>query len=252
MATFTPTTWDPEKKGSYVTLSNGNKTAQTASGAARSIFGATSGTWYFEFGAFASGSEQCVGIASDLFDVEGVPGLSTSTPPNSWSIYRASGQIFAGGVELGTVASGGTTLGVLLDVDAKTMRFRRDGVVVGPEISLVGERFFAAFGQGSRCTINCGASAFAHSAPAGYFAGFGVRAFAIAGNVKDDAGANAARVVRAYRRDTGGLVGSAISDGGTGNYTLNTDYAGEHTLVFLDDDAGTAYNALVLDRVTGV
>lgn len=74
----------------------------------------------------------------------------------------------------------------------------------------------------------------------------------IHGNVKDAAGANAARLLRAYRRDTGALSGSATSDASTGNYTINCPTVGEHTVIALDDDAGNAYNALVLDRITPV
>jgi hypothetical protein len=71
----------------------------------------------------------------------------------------------------------------------------------------------------------------------------------ITGNVKNDANANAARTVRAYRRDTGVLSGSTVSDGTTGNFSIISDYAGEHTVIALDDDAGTAYNVLAYDRV---
>lgn len=74
----------------------------------------------------------------------------------------------------------------------------------------------------------------------------------ISGNVKDDAGANCARTVYAYRRDTGALVASTVSNAGTGNYTFTTTYDGVHTLVFLDDVAGTTYNALVLDQIVPI
>lgn len=73
----------------------------------------------------------------------------------------------------------------------------------------------------------------------------------ISGTITDDAGAGAARTVRAYRRDTGALVAAANS-ASNGSYVLNCPTLGQHTLVFLDDDAGTAYNALVLDRVVPV
>lgn len=74
----------------------------------------------------------------------------------------------------------------------------------------------------------------------------------ISGNVKDASGANTARLLRAYRRDTGALSGSATSDASTGNYTINCPTVGEHTVIALDDDAGSAYNALVLDRITPI
>ena len=65
----------------------------------------------------------------------------------------------------------------------------------------------------------------------------------VAGNIKDSSGANAARTVRAYRRDTGALVGSATSNGTTGNYTLNCPSLDEVTVIALDNaTSGTYYN----------
>lgn len=74
-------------------------------------------------------------------------------------------------------------------------------------------------------------------------AAFGDRLPQVSGNVKDASGANAARTVRAYRRDTGALVGSATSNGTTGNYTIDCATDAEVTLVAFDDaTSGTYYN----------
>lgn len=54
--------------------------------------------------------------------------------------------------------------------------------------------------------------------------------YSISGTVKDSSGANAARLVRAYREDLGTLVGSVTSDGGTGAYTIPVDVGTAHTL----------------------
>lgn len=65
----------------------------------------------------------------------------------------------------------------------------------------------------------------------------------VSGNVKDSAGANAARTVRLYRRDTGALVGSTTSNGTTGNYTINCPSLDEVTVIALDNaTSGTYYN----------
>lgn len=65
----------------------------------------------------------------------------------------------------------------------------------------------------------------------------------VSGNVKDSAGSNAARTVRAYRRDTGALVGSTTSNGTTGNYTINCATLDEVTVIALDNaTSGTYYN----------
>ena len=71
----------------------------------------------------------------------------------------------------------------------------------------------------------------------------------IGGNVKDSGGANAARKVRAYREDTGALVGETTSDGSTGNYSMPTEYDGAHTLVLYPGALETTLNCLVLRGV---
>lgn len=72
---------------------------------------------------------------------------------------------------------------------------------------------------------------------------------ALAGNVKDDTGANAVgRVVRAYRRDTGALLAESTTDAG-GNFSMTMAFVGQCYIVALDDVAGTDYNALIQDRV---
>lgn len=71
----------------------------------------------------------------------------------------------------------------------------------------------------------------------------------LTGTVKDDANTLCARTVRAYRRSNGALVGSVVSNAVTGAYSINTQTTDAHTVIVLDDDAGTQYNALVLDKV---
>lgn len=247
MAILVPTTWNPADKDSTITLSNGNKTAVSAGGSVRSVFGATSGKHYWEY-TISSGTAQMVGVATPATNLLYYPGQDAT----AWAYEKASGSIYNNGAPVQTVAASGTNIGVLLDAAGKKLRFRRNGVLVGTDITLTGSVWHAIFGYGSTCVANFGASAFAYSVPDGYIAGLGALLYTISGNVKDDTGANAARAVRAYDRATGAFSGSTVSDAGTGNYSLTTPFSGEHTLVFLDDDAGAAYNALVLDRVTGV
>lgn len=71
----------------------------------------------------------------------------------------------------------------------------------------------------------------------------------IVGTVRDDTGSFCARTVRAYLRSDGAFSGSAISDPGTGAFAIATMFEGAHTVLALDDAAGTAYNALVFDNV---
>lgn len=70
----------------------------------------------------------------------------------------------------------------------------------------------------------------------------------VSGTVSLD-GSPVARTIRAYRRDTGALIGSGTSDG-TGAFSFTIPYAnGEVQLVCMDDAAGTVYNDLI-ERVT--
>lgn len=68
----------------------------------------------------------------------------------------------------------------------------------------------------------------------------------IAGTVLDASAAAAARTVRAYRRDTGALVGSTTSSGSTGAYTINCPTLDECSVICLDDSGGTLENDLIL------
>jgi hypothetical protein len=76
----------------------------------------------------------------------------------------------------------------------------------------------------------------------------------ISGNVKDDTNTNAERIVRVYRRDTGALVKQVLSDEATGNFIAKMPELPllappECYVVFLDDDDGVDYNAIIRDRV---
>jgi hypothetical protein len=68
------------------------------------------------------------------------------------------------------------------------------------------------------------------------------------GYVKEK-GVYVSRKVYLYKRDTGLLMDSGMSNAGTGYYLLETSVSGEHFILALDDDAGDDYNALVQDRI---
>jgi len=67
----------------------------------------------------------------------------------------------------------------------------------------------------------------------------------ISGIVTDSVGAPAARVVRAYRRDTGALVANVISDAYTGAYSFYTPTLDELDVQCLDDFGGTVQDDLI-------
>lgn len=57
---------------------------------------------------------------------------------------------------------------------------------------------------------------------------------ALSGTVKDSSGANAARLVRVYRKDIGEMVGWTISDAATGAWSIPTANTDEHFAVMHD------------------
>lgn len=163
-----PTTWNPADKHASVTLSNGNLTETATGGAVRSTFGATTGKYYFEY-KFAGSTGQMVGVASEEADISTWPG--TDQYAAAWE--RASGSVYQNSGVVRSSTAGATTIGVLLDADAKTVQLRRNNVNIGAPIALAGDKFYAIAGYYDKVTANFGASAFTYSVPSGYIAGFG-------------------------------------------------------------------------------
>lgn len=117
-----------------------------------------------------------------------------------------------------------------------------DPVGIGASVatSLVGTSPFYGYFDDVRITKGVARYTGNFTPPA---AAFGDRLPQVSGNIKDSSGANAARTVRAYRRDTGALVGSTTSNGTTGNYTIDCSTDTEVTVVALDNaTSGTYYN----------
>lgn len=71
----------------------------------------------------------------------------------------------------------------------------------------------------------------------------------VSGTVLDASGSPAAREVRAIDRATGGVLGVATSDAGTGAYAIAVPVASEVQVVFLDDVAGDVENDLILRTI---
>lgn len=71
----------------------------------------------------------------------------------------------------------------------------------------------------------------------------------ISGVIIDDASDPVARVVRAYRRDTGALVGNTTSSAADGRYSMDFLTLDPCSVIALDDAAGDLYNDLIA-RVT--
>lgn len=70
--------------------------------------------------------------------------------------------------------------------------------------------------------------------------------YTVSGEVVDTNGNGVARTIRAYRRDTGALVGASNTNPSTGAYTINLNHDGEVQVVLLDDAAGAVENDQIL------
>ena len=257
---FTPTTWNPLDKGASCTLSAGNLAADTNNtGSVRSVFGASSGKWYWEITNGATGQTHSmtgVGLSTALVTsgTNAYPGVDA----NGYGLYAADGSKYSNGTAVGTNEanwdSTGDVVGVALNMDAGTLTFYVNGVTTGVAFTGLSGTFFAMFGGGagsySSATANFGATAFSYTPPPGFYAGFGVVTpdYTLSGTVRDATNTPAARKVVAYREDTNALVGTTTSDATTGVYSIESPVDTAHTLVFYPAP-GESLNALVLRGV---
>lgn len=173
---FTPTTWNPADKGAGVTLSGGDLTASASAGGVRSVFGATSGKFYWEV-TIPDIATQMVGVGTELYGTSGYPGEDAE----SWVLHVNSGAIYSGGAVVVPAPAGYTSVSivsVLLDIEGDSLTFWLDGDSLGGDLSISllprsGLQLFAAFGLFGDGTANFGATAFAYTPPVGYLAGLG-------------------------------------------------------------------------------
>lgn len=73
--------------------------------------------------------------------------------------------------------------------------------------------------------------------------------YALSGTVLDDTGTGAPRIISAHSRLAPSAASITTSDA-NGTYSFADLVDDDHFVVFQDDAAGTAYNALILDKVT--
>ena len=172
-------------KGSEVTLSNGDLTASFALASTmstRATFARSSGKWYWEITVGTTRHVQIgVGNASAVLTAGGGFGFATDNngvaisfngfiQKNDLAIAPDSGAPF--------VLNEGDVIGVALDLDARTVAWNKNGgaycsiggskVPTGDLYPMVG----GASNGPSSCTANFGATAFVHSPPTGFAAGF--------------------------------------------------------------------------------
>ena len=252
----TPTTWNPADKAAGATLSNGNLTVvgTESNGAARSVFGASSGKWYWEYTSTGDRYPLC-GVARATATISDYPGADS----DGWGWYSQGPTKHNGSVAAyGSTWTSGQVVGVAMDLDNGTLEFFKGGVSMGVAFTNLSGTIYAMTGGDtnggtSNTTANFGATAFSYTPPAGFQAGFGepLATYALSGLVRNASGTFAARTVRAFREDTGAFVGTAVSDGTTGAYSITTADTSAHTLVAYPA-GGEALPALVLRGVVPI
>jgi hypothetical protein len=138
-----PTTWSPTDKHAGIVLSNGNLTAQkttTGFGNVRSTSGYVSnGKWYFEvvIGAANTDGAITIGIARPTASLTGNVGLDAGLSFGYRPTRTAGAEKIGNFVQsaYGAVAVVGDVIGVLLDLDAGTLTFTKNGVSQGVAFS---------------------------------------------------------------------------------------------------------------------
>ena len=143
----------------------------------------------------------------------------------------------------------GTTLRIFIDGALEQTATQTGTPTDGGKAMLVGrypagggtaDMWFAGYIDDLRITKGVARYTAAFTAPSRAFPdGLGE----VAGAIRDVSGALCSRTVRAYRRDTGALVASGVSDASTGVYLLATPTLDEVTVIALDNaTSGTYYN----------
>ena len=198
----------------------------------------STGKWYWE-----------LKIVSDSVSNYQNFGVWPGSRAISTYIYETTG-VFRVNSPSGAVVD--DVFGLAFDAGAGTLQVYRNGTYVGAAYGTpvtISEPWYPVIGDdnsgGGSVLANFGATAFAHSAPAGFLPAYkAIIAGTFSGTVRDATGAFAARKVVASREDTDALVGTATSDATTGAYSIDTMTTGAHTLVFYPAP-GESLNAIV-------
>lgn len=165
------------RKGSNITLSNGDLTAYIPT--RQSVFATESkskGKWYWEVTydmETGTDSKLTIGIGNDSATVS-----DSWSYPNSGGYYGQDGRVYGitgnGNSAYGSPFKVGDTIGVLLDVDNKTISFSKNGIVQSAiSFIITGTNFYPSLSRGSTsgsitATINFGQSEFKYQIPDGY------------------------------------------------------------------------------------
>lgn len=168
---LTATTWNPSDKGASVTLSGGDLTETSSGGSVRSVYGASSGRFYWEITPTVP-DVQMVGVATSSADLSTWPGGDAS----GWTMMCSGLNVYNNASIVASPSSTPTftTIGVLLDLDALTLTFLVDNTDIGLTVSIPSGTWYAVAGNTGEVTANFGATAMTYAPPVGFWAGFGL------------------------------------------------------------------------------
>jgi len=166
-------TWNPNDKGSSISLSAGNLNAQGSNtGSVRSTIGKSTGKWYWEI--LFNGGASRIGVADASADIS----LTCGSDTHGWGYQYNTGSKINNGsaTAFGAAYSATDVLGFKLDADAGTVEILLNNSSQGT-ITLTGlsAPYYADTSainvSGLDCTANFGATAFTYSVPGGYNSG---------------------------------------------------------------------------------
>lgn len=171
------TTLNPADKDSSITLSSGNlhfsKSGGTTFASVRGVAGKTSGKWYYEV------TQTAVGIFVGVGNSTAALANFVGSDANSVGGWGYNDNIYSGGSVVDSFGVGGDVINDVLcvqaDLDAHTVKFRKNGGSWSAAISLSGVTgtiypmvgTATGFGDGTG-TANFGTTAFAQAVPSGF------------------------------------------------------------------------------------
>jgi hypothetical protein len=122
-------TWDPNNKGSNITLSSDNYTVtiNTINQGIRTTVGKSYGKWYWEVTNVSGESAKFIGIASSTVSMSN--GVASNA--NVRLYYGYNGTKNPGGKSYGASYTNGDIISVLVDLDNGTLEFWKNGVSQG-------------------------------------------------------------------------------------------------------------------------
>lgn len=173
---FIPTGWNTAimlDNAGYATTGNGGTSVNfvaTGKSTAMSFKKANAGKWAWEMRAVADAANMSIGIAR--------PDANPTTNVVDPSGYAYSGDGKVNGVAYGASYTAGDIITVLLDLDAGTLSFMKNGVSQGVAATGLGGEWVASlsktlFGSAPVADANFGDRPFKYPTPVGYNNGFG-------------------------------------------------------------------------------